>query len=247
MSTTNYRNRQEKAKTYLYNISTAFDKLVIEREVKNTSLSKELIAKVKRTRKSQDNDHYIFYTLGKLNLLSEENIKILEKEPYFFDTLKIVMPIHAELGRKFFDQEVDSIKNDSDGNVCEKNELSTEESKNDNIKIHSEENKDNFLQAKINFGSSLGRLAKNLELATYEKIEKKFLQLLEIPMERLEINFYSLISSISSLPGEININWNLLYEDIYKWDKSNEVKYKWAKEFYKYYPQTQTNKTNKTK
>ena len=140
MSTTNYRNRQEKAKTYLYNISTAFDKLVIEREVKNTSLSKELIAKVKRTRKSQDNDHYIFYTLGKLNLLSEENIKILEKEPYFFDTLKIVMPIHAELGRKFFDQEVDSIKNDSDGNVCEKNELSTEESKNDNIKIHSEEN-----------------------------------------------------------------------------------------------------------
>ncbi len=242
MSMTNYRNMQEKTKTYLYNISKAFDKLVIEREVKNTSLSKELIAKVKRTRKNQNNDHYILYTLGKLNLLTEENFKLIEKEPYFFDTLKIVMPIHAELGRKFIDLEIDPIKNDNEEIINEKNKTSAEETKIENNIVQSEEHKNNFPNVKMNFGSSLGKLAKNLDLSAYENIEKKFLQLLDIPMEQLEINFYSLISVVSSLPGEININWNLLYEDIFKWEKNKEIKYKWAKEFYKYSPQIQATK-----
>ncbi|APJ02803.1 type I-E CRISPR-associated protein Cse2/CasB [Silvanigrella aquatica] len=207
-----YSFSYDEAKKYLYSIAHRIENLIEEREKENTPISKEIIAHLRRSRKNNNNEHYILHSLNKLRLIEDEKYSILSNN-YFFNILKMIIPIHSDLGAYCLKFEID------------------ENAENSNFKAESK-----------NFGYSLGKLLAQEEIGTVENVEKKFLKLLSTPLSQIENQLYSVISSLLSTFGKLYIDWPLLYVDLYLWEYDEKIQYKWSKSFYKYVAKDEKNK-----
>lgn len=87
-------------KNYFYGVSTNIQKLLEERELKNTSISKELVPKIKSARKKPERSYLIYYALSKSNFFSHftsnQFPNYIENE--IDETIRILVPIQVELG-----------------------------------------------------------------------------------------------------------------------------------------------------
>lgn len=107
----------ELIKKYFYGVSASIHKLLQERENENTSLSKELVAKLKSARKKPEKGYLIYYALAKYHFSSHLNAIHLPKycEEEIDETIRILVPIQVELGFSKEDS-YDSYTNKSFGN-----------------------------------------------------------------------------------------------------------------------------------
>ena len=98
--TINNFNNYSSIKSYFYSVSNSIQKLIEERDEKRTSISKELVAKIKSARKINGRSYLIYYALSKYNYSNKlSNYKFSTYvEEDIHETIQILAPIQAEVG-----------------------------------------------------------------------------------------------------------------------------------------------------
>lgn len=96
----NKRDLSDSIQSYFYGVSSSIHKLLEERELKNTSISKELVSKLKSARKKPEREYLIYYVLSKYPVSSYLSSKHFPTyiENDIDETIRLIAPMQAELG-----------------------------------------------------------------------------------------------------------------------------------------------------